>query len=558
MVTLDVPRHAESATSDSSPVTPLLGHLRVAADEPTRETADYSSTRRQSQNQGQSQGQNVHPSFSPSVETDLAGTYGLLDMDNIKTEAGRLLVSALPIVVSTMSQMLLMVPMMAAVGRLGTIALASMNLVSIYSGLGGVAPLSGMAMALDSLCSQAYTAAKDKRLLGVYLQRVLLLCVCVQVAVYPLWWNAAHIYRCLGVPGDIAQTTGSVLRLHFVGIALIVFYECQKSFLFAQGIRRFAVLAQLVCLPAGWLAIWVFLVNESTAIGIAGVPCVVIVVGVCFNVFAVVYIARVDGRQCWGGWTRAAFTHLRPVVRLGLSGSAVSFFETVTLHMIDLGVLFLDAPSMAAQAILSVIITSAWVTGMGFAVAACNRVGNLLGAAMLHRARLAVYTAIGMAVAVFAALGLLLLAARHRLPGIFTDDPQIVAILVAHMPLAAASSSIQGINMALNGILRSQGRQSLIARIRIASFAIVAVPLSAVAVAVFHWRLAGLWFGYLVSLAATLVAQLYFILATDWRLEIERCRISISKALLHASLENDEDGDDNDAASIDGRQVLIL
>ncbi|KAJ2518359.1 hypothetical protein GGI11_002886 [Coemansia sp. RSA 2049] len=128
------------------------------------------------------------------------------------------------------------------------------------------------------------------------------------------------------------------------------------------------------------------------------------------------------------------------------------------------------------------------------------------------------------------------------------------------MPLAAASSSIQGINMALNGILRSQGRQSLIARIRIASFAVVAVPLSAVAVAVFHWRLAGLWFGYLVNLAATLVAQLYFILTTDWHLEIERCRISISKALLHASLENDDDDDDddNDAARIDGRQVLIM
>ncbi|KAJ1772091.1 ethionine resistance protein [Coemansia sp. RSA 1813] len=544
------------ASGNSSPSTPLLSTLHVAEEEADRETADYSSTHDQN-----FQRSRYSSSFSSDADArDLASTHDLLDIHNIKAEAARLLLSALPIVVSTMSQLLLMVPMMAAVGRLGTIALASMNLVSIYAGLGGVAPLSGMAMALDSLCSQAFTAAKDKRLLGIYLQRVLLLCVCIQIAIYPLWWNAAPIYRFLGIPDDIAQTTGSMLRLYFIGIALVYIYECLKSFLFAQGIRRFAVLAQLVCLPAGWLTIWVLLVNESTAIGILGVPCVVIVVGACFNIFALVYISRVDGYQCWGGWSRSAFSHLKPVVKLALSGSAISFFETVALHMIDLGVLFLDAQSMAAQAILSVIVGSTWGMGMGFAIAACNRVGNLLGAGMLHRAQLAVYTSIGIAMVAFMALGCFLLAKRRSIPGLFTDDPKVADILVMHIPWAAVSGTVQGINMALNGILRSQGRQSLIARIRVASFTIIAVPLSSVAVAVFHWRLAGLWFGYLVSLITTLSAQLYYVFTTNWQLEVERCRNNISKALLHASLENEETDNETEGSSdnITNREVPIL
>ncbi|KAJ2862384.1 ethionine resistance protein, partial [Coemansia erecta] len=482
----------------------------------------------------------------------------LLDFYSIKAEAVGLMLSALPIVVSTMSQLLLMAPMMAAVGRLGTIALASMNLVSIYAGLGGIAPLSGMAMALDSLCSQAFTAAKDRRLLGIYLQRVLLLCVCIQIAIYPLWWNATSIYRFLGVPDDIALTTGGMLRLYFIGVAFLIIYECLKSFLFAQGIRRFAVFAQLVCLPVGWLAIWLLLVNEPTAIGILGVPCVIIIVSLCFNIFALVFIARFDGYQCWGGWSRSAFSHLRPVIRLGLSGSVISFFESVTLHMIDLGVLFLDAPSMAAQAILSVIATSTWLMGMGFAIAACNRVGNLLGAAMVNRVRLAVYTAVGIAVATFTALGCLLLAKKRSIPGVFTDDPEIADILVGHIPWAAACGSLQGVNMALNGILRAQGRQSLIARIRIASFTVVAVPLSSAAVAVFHWRLAGLWFGYLVSLATTLSAQLYFVFTTDWQLESERCRNNISKALVHASLEDEEIDEGESSSHITNRDTIVL
>ncbi|KAJ2555546.1 hypothetical protein EV175_002243 [Coemansia sp. RSA 1933] len=538
-----------SIASSSSPSTPLLSHTHVASEEMDQETATdhYRATTHDQSQQLWTQ------SFADTQEASI-----LLDFHNVKTEAFSLMLSALPIVVSTMSQILLMVPMIAAVGRMGTIALASMNLVSIYAGLGGIAPLSGMAMALDSLCSQAFTAAKDKRLLGIYLQRVLLLCLCFQLAIYPLWWNATPIYRFLGVPDDIAQTTGSILRLYFIGVALLVIYECLKSYLFAQGIRRFAVLAQLVCLPVGWMSIWVLLVNESTAIGILGVPCVIIIVSLCFNIFALVFISRFDGYQCWGGWSKSAFSHLKPVIKLGLNGSAISFFESVAMHMIDLGVLFLDAPSMAAQAILSVIATSAWTMGMGFAIAACNRVGHLLGAAMLHRVQLAVYTAIGIAVIAFTALGCLLFAKRHSIPAVFTDDPEVAEILVGHIPWAAASGAIQGVNMALNGILRSQGRQPLIARIRIFSFSAVAIPLSTISVAVFHWGLAGLWFGYLVSLITTLSAQLYFVLTTDWQLQAERCRNNIAKALVYASLDEEEIDEDEETSGNANNGVILL
>ncbi|KAJ2855603.1 hypothetical protein GGI22_004080 [Coemansia erecta] len=305
-----------------------------------------------------------------------------------------------------------------------------------------------------------------------------------------------------------------------------------------RGIRRVTVLAQAVCVPTGWMAIWLLLVNESTAIGILGVPCVAITTGVCFNIFALVFISRFDGYQCWGGWSKSALSDLKPAIKLVFSGSMVSLFELVALHMIDLGVLFLDAPSMAAQAVLSEINSGFWAMGMGFAIATCNRVGNLLGAAMVRRVRLAACTAFGIAVVAFTALGCLLLAKKRSISGVFTNDPEVIGILVGHIPWAAASGAIQGINMALNGILRGQGRQPLIARIRIASFAVAAVPLSSVSVAVFRWRLAGLWLGYLVSLVATLSAQLYFVFTTDWQLESERCRTSISKALIRASLEN--------------------
>ncbi|KAI9503607.1 hypothetical protein BX070DRAFT_191141 [Coemansia spiralis] len=486
------------------------------------------------------------PFSSSATIADLESEADPLNVETIKGEAIGLVKSALPIVVSTMSQLLIMIPMMAAVGRFGTIALASMNLVSIYAGLGGIAPLSGMAMALDSLCSQAFTAAKNKRLLGIYLQRVLLLFVFLEAAIYPIWWNATTIYKLIGIPDEVAETTGRILRLYFFGIALLFTYECLKSYLFAQGIRRFAVLSQAICLPVGWLSIWLLLVKESTSIGILGVPCVITIVSICFNIFALVFIARFDGYQCWSGWSRSAFTHLMPILKLGLAGSAISFVESLSLHMIDLGVLFLDAPTMAAQAILSVILTGTWVMGTGTAIAACNRVGHLLGASMANRARLVVYITLGISLSTFVALSSVLIVNRYSLADIFTKDSEVATILSAHVPWAAVSGAIQGVNMSLSGILRGQGRQLLIARIRTVSFISFAVPISAVTVAVFHWGLSGLWFGYLVSLVINLCAQLYFISTTQWSLEIERCHSRVNNAMLAASLEDNPEEEDED------------
>ncbi|KAJ2820180.1 hypothetical protein GGI24_004570, partial [Coemansia furcata] len=79
------------------------------------------------------------------VVTDI-GAGDVSTAGSMRAEAVWLLRSSFPIVVSTMSQLFLMLPILAAVGKLGTVALASMNLVSIYAGLGGVAPLSGLAM----------------------------------------------------------------------------------------------------------------------------------------------------------------------------------------------------------------------------------------------------------------------------------------------------------------------------------------------------------------------------------------------------------------------------
>ncbi|KAJ2743722.1 hypothetical protein GGI20_003544, partial [Coemansia sp. BCRC 34301] len=97
-----------------------------------------------------------------------------------------------------------------------------------------------------------------------------------------------------------------------------------------------------------------------------------------------------------------------------------------------------------------------------------------------------------------------------------------------------------GINTTLNGILRGQGRQALVAKIRILSFVCVGIPLGVLVVAVLEWKLAGLWLAYVASLVATLLSQLYVVAATNWENEIERCHSRISKAMLATTLQPED------------------
>ncbi|ORX73270.1 hypothetical protein DL89DRAFT_265394 [Linderina pennispora] len=418
-----------------------------------------------------------------------------LQWTHVKSELIWLIYSATPIVISSTSH--------------------PMNLAGLYAGLFGVTPLAGIAMALDTFCSQSFTAAKDKRILGVLLQRALLIGALTMALIYPVWWESKHVFEWFGVPTEVAEVAGRLLRVYFFGIALLISYEFLRSFLFAQGVRRFALMAQPIGLVVGWSLTWVLIGNPSTSMGIMGVAFVILAVAGTFSAVTVLFIVKVEGYQCWGGWSRAALRDWMPLVKLSVAGAIVSFLETFSSSAIDLGSMFMGAQVMAAQAVLSMLMTSTWVMGTGFSVAACNRIGHHLGSGMANRAKLTV---------VFTVLALVFIGFRSGLPRIFTDDGEVAEILAAHIPWAAAAGAMQGINMALNGVLRGQGRQQMIAQVRFLSFVLVGVPVSALAVFVLRWTLAGLWLGFNACLASALVFQGYVILTTNWNKQVVACQ----------------------------------
>lgn len=66
----------------------------------------------------------------------------------------------------------------------------------------------GTATALDTFCAQAYTGARDKTLVGVYLQRSLLIMAILFIPIAVVWWYATSILLALNQDPELALKAG--------------------------------------------------------------------------------------------------------------------------------------------------------------------------------------------------------------------------------------------------------------------------------------------------------------------------------------------------------------
>lgn len=78
---------------------------------------------------------------------------------------------------------------MLYLGRLGELPLAGGSLAIGFANITGYSVLSGLAMGMEPICSQAF-GAKRYSLLGLYLQRTILLLLVTSFPVAILWLNA--------------------------------------------------------------------------------------------------------------------------------------------------------------------------------------------------------------------------------------------------------------------------------------------------------------------------------------------------------------------------------
>ncbi|KAL6984996.1 Protein DETOXIFICATION 16 [Sarracenia purpurea var. burkii] len=120
------------------------------------------------------------------------------------------------------------------VGHLGELPLSGAAMATAFASVTGFSFLMGMASALDTFCGQSY-GAKQHHMLGIHMQRAMLVLLLACIPVACIWANAARILLFFGQDPEISAAAGSYARFMILTIFPYAVLQCHVRFLQAQS-----------------------------------------------------------------------------------------------------------------------------------------------------------------------------------------------------------------------------------------------------------------------------------------------------------------------------------
>ncbi|WAS96948.1 MATE family efflux transporter [Nannocystis punicea] len=450
-------------------------------------------------------------------------------MREVLAELRRLAVLAVPLALTQLGNMMLGIVDMLMLGRVGREALDAAALGNLW----GFAVLTigmGVVLGCDPFIAQAHGAG-DGRALGLTLQRGVVLALLASVPVMLLWTFAGPALVLLGQAPHLSAQAHDYLLAQLPGAPAVLLYAAMRSYLQGRGITGPALLVMLAAnvVNVGLNYVLIFGALGLPALGAVGAGISTGVVRVVMAAaLAWIIVRRGLHHGAWVPWSRAALDRaaLAAIAGVGLGiglqlGLEIWAFQAAMLFAGWLG----DAP-LAAYTIVLNLASCTFTIPVGIAMAAVTRVGNLLGSERPREAERSAWVAMSLGAGVMGAGAVLMYSLRYRLPALFEADPEVYALAVASLPIAAAFQIFDGVQVVGFGVLRAMGRTNKAALVNFAGYYAVALPLG--------WWLAferghgigGLWWGLTVGLALVATALLAWIAvrgpATVGKISIEQ------------------------------------
>ncbi|KAI1475632.1 hypothetical protein K445DRAFT_315894 [Daldinia sp. EC12] len=363
-------------------------------------------------------------------------------------------------------------------GHLSADALAAASVGMTTMNIVGFATVEGMATALDTLCAQAYGSGNLLNV-GLHVQRMLVLMVLAIIPIGAFWVVSPWVLSLFVRQHHLAVMAGEFLWYSLVGLPGYASFEAGKRFLQAQGDFRGAMIAILICTPVNAFLSWLF--AFKLGMGLNGAALGAALANVIRPVLLLAYILLPAGKfshQCWGGFSREAFTKWGPMVRLSFAGTAVNLGEWAASEILTFSTSYLGTNYLAAQSVMMTISVVSWHIPFSISVAISTRIGHLIGAGNVAKARRAAVLYAVVCALVGSTDGLIIFSLRQQLATFFSDDP-IVGDLVSKAMLAVAVFQIiDAIICCTNGILRGLGRQSVAAWVVLIVNYVATVPVT--------------------------------------------------------------------------------
>ncbi|KAJ6410742.1 hypothetical protein OIU84_007489 [Salix udensis] len=413
---------------------------------------------------------------------------------------------------------------MLFLGRLGELALAGGSLAVGFANITGYSILSGLAVGMEPICGQAFGAQKH-HLLGLTLQRTILLLIAASVPISFLWLNMKSILLFCGQDESIATEAQLFLIYSLPDLLAQSFLHPLRIYLRTQSITLpltfCASLAIILHVPINYFLV-VHLNLGTKGVALSGVLTNFILVG-----SLVVYIL-VSGvhKKTWGGFSRQCFSEWRTLLNLAIPSCISVCLEWWWYEIMILlcGLLLNPKTTVASMGILIQTTALIYIFPSSLSFSVSTRVGNELGANQPRKAKFAAIAGLSFSfIFGFSALSFAVMV-RKVWATMFTQDKEIIALTSLVLPIIGLCELGNCPQTTGCGVLRGTARPKVGANINLGCFYLVGMPVAVWLGFYAELDFEGLWIGLLAAQASCVVTMLFVLARTDWEYEAQRAK----------------------------------
>ncbi|KNA08147.1 hypothetical protein SOVF_165200 isoform A, partial [Spinacia oleracea] len=382
----------------------------------------------------------------------------------------------------------------------------------------------GMSSALDTFCGQSY-GAKQYHMLGIHLQRAMIVLVAASVPLAIIWANSRSLLLAVGQDDQIAAQAGHYAQFLIPGLfAYGLLYSLQR-FLQTQNIvfpmMITAGITALLHLPVCWILVF------KSGLGNRGAA---LATGVSYwiNVILLALYVKFSSScsKTWTGFSTEALHDLPAFVRLSIPSACMVCLEMWSFEMMVLLAGLLPNPTLETSALSISLNTAAlvWMIPFGLSGAVSTRVSNELGAGRPEAARAAISVVMFLVISEGILIGTILILIRNIWGYAYSNEEEVVSYVAVMMPILAAVNLLDGLQSVLSGTVRGCGKQKIGAFINLGAYYIIGIPFAVLLAFVFHVGGKGLWLGIICALIVQVVSLFVLTVRTDWDHEGKKAR----------------------------------
>jgi multidrug resistance protein, MATE family len=369
----------------------------------------------------------------------------------------------------------------------------------------------GVVFGLDPIIAQAIGRG-DGDAAGLALQRGLVLGLVLSIPLVASAWAAEEVLLRFGQDPELAAAAESYLTVQAWSVLPLLWFYALRQYLQAREIVA----------PALWVTLAANLANiagnellifpiELDAIGWASPGLGLRGAGLASAITRALLALGLLGwtlagghlRGAWPGWSRAAWSRagLAELLRFGVPVGLQYTLEVWAFQISTLLAGELGRNQLAAHTIAINLASVTFMVPLGISFSASTVIGSLVGAGRRDEAQRTAWLALALGGGVMVISAAVLITSRAWLPNLYTDEPEVLLLAAAILPIAGAFQLFDGLQVVGGGILRATGDTLPAALFNGLAYYGVALPLAAYLVLVAGYGLPAIWWSMALGLA---------------------------------------------------------